>query len=64
MLSYNLDIEPIGPCNNEPLKQSKINWLQMFLKRGSLKNFAIFTGKQLCWGLLFIKMHAFRPATF
>ena len=26
-------------------------------------NFAIFTGKQLCWGLFLIKLQAFRRAT-
>ena len=28
--------------------------LQMFFKMGVLKNFAIFTGKQLCWNLFLI----------
>ena len=28
-----------------------------------LKNFAIFTGKQLCWSLFLIKLQAWRPAT-
>ena len=36
----------------------------MFFKIGSLKNLAIFTGKQLCWGLFLIKLQAFRLATF
>ena len=30
----------------------------------SIKNFPIFTGKHLFWGLFLIKMQAFRPATF
>ena len=34
----------------------------MFFKIGSIKNFAIFTGKHLCWGLFLIKFQAFRPA--
>ena len=37
---------------------------EVFYKRkAALKNFAIFTGKQLCWGLSFIKLQTFRPAT-
>ena len=32
-------------------------------KKGVLKNFAVFTGKHLCWNLLLIKLQAFRPAT-
>ena len=36
----------------------------MFFEIGSLKNFAIFTGKHLCWGLFLIKLQIFRPATF
>ena len=33
----------------------------MFFKIGLLKNFAIFTGKHLCWSLL-IKLQVWRPA--
>ena len=36
---------------------------QMFFKIGAFRNFAHFTGKQLCWSLLFIKLLAWRPAT-
>ena len=32
--------------------------LEMFLKIGVLKNFAIFTGKYLCWSLFLIKLQA------
>ena len=35
----------------------------MFYKKAVLKNFAIFTGKQLCWSLFLIKLQAFRLAT-
>ena len=35
---------------------------QMF-KISALKNFAIFIKKHLCWGLLLIKLQAWRPAT-
>ena len=30
------------------------------MKKPLLKNFAIFTGKQLCWRLFLIKLQAFR----
>ena len=36
----------------------------MFFEISSIKNFAIFTGKHLFWGLFLIKLQAFRPATF
>ena len=35
----------------------------MFFKIGSIKNFAILTGKHLCWSLFFKKLQTFRPAT-
>ena len=35
----------------------------MFYKTAILKNFVIFTGKHLCWGLLFIKVATFRSLT-
>ena len=35
----------------------------MFFNIVLLKNFAIFTGKQLCWSLFLIKLQAFRLAT-
>ena len=35
---------------------------QMFSKTGALKNFAIFTGKNLCWSLFLIKFQDWRPA--
>ena len=39
------------------------NRLQMFFKVAVLKNFAIFTGKHLCWSLFLIKYPAFRATT-
>ena len=36
--------------------------MQMFFKIGALRNFAIFTGKYLCWSLFLIKFQALRPA--
>ena len=33
-----------------------------YIKKAVLKNFAIFTGKRLCWGLFLIKLQAVRPA--
>ena len=35
-----------------------------FLEKVVHKNFAIFTGKHLCWRLLLIELRASRPATF
>ena len=32
------------------------------IKKGALKNFAIFTGKPLCWSLFLVKLVAFRSA--
>ena len=47
-VSCNIDLEPLGLCNSDPLKQSRGTCLQMFFKKGSLEYFAKFTGKQLC----------------
>ena len=41
-------------------KTCRSSRLQMFFKIGVLKNFAIFTGKHLCWSLFLIKWQAFR----
>ena len=35
---------------------------QMFSKTGNLKNFAIFTGKKLCWSLFWRRFQDWRPA--
>ena len=35
---------------------------QMFFKIGILKNFAIITGKHLCWSPFLIKLHTWRSA--
>ena len=34
------------------------------IEKAVLKNFAIFTGKHLCWSLLLIDLRALRPAAF
>ena len=34
-----------------------------FVKKVALKNFAYFTGRQLCWSLLIIKLQTLRPST-
>ena len=36
----------------------------MFFKIDTIKNFAIFTGKHLCWGILIIKLQVYRSTTF
>ena len=51
MLSYNLDLEPLGPYNREPLRQSKRSRLQLVFKISSVKNLGIFTQKHLRWCL-------------
>ena len=51
-----VDLKPLGPCDSEPLKKLKSICLQMFFKTVSIKSFAIFTGKNLCWGLFLIKL--------
>ena len=35
----------------------------MFFKIGILKNFAIFTGKNLCWSIFLIKLQVSNPET-
>ena len=42
-------------------KRSNSRYSQMFSKTGVLKNFAIFTGKNLCWSLFLIKFQDWRP---
>ena len=37
--------------------------LSCSIEKTVLKNFAIFTGKHLCWSLFLIKLQDFRPAT-
>ena len=37
---------------------------QMFFKRGVLKNFTIFIGKHLCWGILFNKVAGLKACNF
>ena len=45
------------------LGQFRSNRLQMFLKIGVLKDFAIFTGKPLCWNFFLINLQSERSAT-
>ena len=59
--SYNPNLKP---SNSEPWTKSKSSRLQMLFKISSIKNFAIFTGKHLCWGLFLIKLQAYRPTIF
>ena len=44
--------------------QSRNSRLQMFFKIGVFKNFANFTGKQLCWDLFLIKLQVFSCEIF
>ena len=41
-------------------KRCRSSRSQMFFKIDVLKNFAIFTGKHLCWSLFLIKLQAFK----
>ena len=43
--------------------RSRSSRSRMFFKIGVLKNFAIFTGKYLCWSLFLIKLQTLEPAT-
>ena len=49
--SYNIDLEPLGRCNNELFKKSKSSRSQIIFEISSIKNFPIFTGKHLFRGL-------------
>ena len=51
------------PQYSEKLWGLKKQPSEVLCKKGILKNFAIFTGKQLCWSLFLIKLQALRPAT-
>ena len=42
----------------KPQKQQ----LELFCKKGVLRNFANFTGKHLCWSLFLIELQTFKPA--
>ena len=37
--------------------------LEMFFATGVPNSFSIFTGKRLCWSLILIKLHVWRPTT-
>ena len=52
-------------CSELPRKQESnvrsSNW-NSAVKKSVFRNFASFTGKQLCWSLFLIELQAFRPA--
>ena len=50
------DLKLLGQRKDEPLKKLKSSRLQMFFKIGNIKHFAIFIGKELCWGLFLMKL--------
>ena len=52
--------QSLPTVSSEDVKSSRT---QMYFKIGALRNFAIFTGKHLCWSLFLIKLQASRPAT-
>ena len=45
------------------MKKIRSSLSQMFFKIAVLKNFANFTGRQLCWSLFLITFQALIPAT-
>ena len=45
------------------LKSTQKQPPEMFYKKAALKNFVIFTGKNLCWSHFLIKLQASRPET-
>ena len=44
-------------------QQFIVNSQEVIYKKAVLKNFAIFTAKDLCWSLFLIKLHTFRLST-
>ena len=63
LLSYDLNTVSLNDkfLENNFQKFRSSN-LQLFFTISVLKNFVIFTGKHLCWGLLLIKLQAWRSA--
>ena len=45
-----------------PYQTDKSSHRRFSITKDVLKNFAIFTGKHLCWSLFFIKLQTFRPS--
>ena len=56
-----LTVTPVFPPNSFGVKRQK-QPLKLLLKKGVFRNFASFTGKQLCWSLFLIELQTFRPA--
>ena len=50
-------------CSSSHMLHIRSSRSQMLFKISILKNFAIFTGKHLCWDHYLIKLQAFRPTT-
>ena len=49
--------------NKNVLETDKSSQQRCSVKRAILGNFAVFTGKHLCWSLFFIKLQTFNPWT-
>ena len=62
-LPYHTDLEPLGTCSSESLKQSKSSRLLVFFEIGTLKHLAIFTGKH-CAGVSFNKVAGLHTSNF
>ena len=50
----------IGQSHTNQERSFRGSHLQMFFKTDVFENFAIFTGKHLCWSLFIIKLQASR----
>ena len=61
--AYNLDLEPLGPCNSEPLKKSNSSRSQMFFEISSIKNFWNIHRKSPVLGSIFNKVASFHPCS-
>ena len=61
-----LNDQSITSPHNEPHRSPGFVQKQppeVFCKKGVRKNFANFSGKNLCWSLFLITLQVFRPAT-
>ena len=58
-INFKVTCHKLKKCLN-----SRSSHLSCSIEKAVLKNFAIFTGKHLCWSLSLIDLRASRPATF
>ena len=58
-INFKVTCHKLKKCLN-----SRSSHLSCSIEKAVLKNFAIFTGKHLCWSLSLIDLRASRPASF